>query len=80
MQRTRHKSKEDKKCLEDFLKKMQVERTPEMEDAKLAELEAAYSTLNTLAYLSIPAPLLETQMKSVMIEKSTGGLKSKSLI
>ena len=82
LQRTRLSSKEDKEGLETFLGKMKVSKTAAMDDdLKVAELEAAYSTLNTLAYLCLPTPLLAVGKKSILVgEKSTGGLKSKSLL
>lgn len=76
LQRTRLKTKEDKGSLDDFLKKMKVERTDDMEEAKVAELEAAYSTLNTLAYLCIDAPIINTGMNSVVIGGAKSGSKS----
>lgn len=71
LQRSRLKTKEDAGSLDDFLEKMGAARTMDMEEATLAELEAAYSTLNTLAHLCIPQPVLNTGMKSVLM-KSTG--------
>lgn len=66
LQRSRQKDKEHAGTLDDFLKKMKISKTPDMDDATVADLEAAFSTLNTLAYLCLPAPLLsEPQMKSV---------------
>jgi hypothetical protein len=64
LQRTHLRSKADEAGLDAYLKKMGASRTAEMEDAKVAELEAAFSTLNTLAYLCINAPVLGTGMKS----------------
>src|SRR3989338_1642239 len=58
LQRTRQKSKEQQGSLEDFLKKMELDRTSDMDEANIAELEAAFSALNTLAYLCLPTPLL----------------------
>ena len=78
LQRTHLKTKEDKGTLDDFLKNMKVKKTVEMEDATVAELESAYSTLNTLAYLCAPTPILSTGMKSVLVN-SIGGAKSKPL-
>jgi len=90
LQRTRQSGKAGKavkESLDDFLKKMKVEKTPDMEDATLVELEAAYSTLNTLAYLCLPSPILLTDMKSITTfgdspsgaGKSDKGSKSSSL-
>src|SRR3989344_1063248 len=78
LQRTQLRSKEDKGSLEEFLKNMKVEKTAEMDDATVAELEAAYSTLNTVAYLCLDNPLLgETSMNSIMSKtKPSDGLKS----
>ena len=80
LQRTKLKSKADSGGLDDFLQKMKVEKTPEMEDAKVAELEAAFSTLNTLAHLCTRAPILNIDMKSVYAGSSLGGAKSKKLV
>jgi hypothetical protein len=79
LQRTHLRTKEDEAGLGVFLKKMQVEPTSEMEEATVAELEAAYSTLNTLAYLSLPNPILTAPMKSVIAGKAEG-LKSQRLL
>jgi len=73
LQRTRLKTKEDKGSLDDFLQKMNVSKTAEMDEVKVAELEAAYSTLNTLAHLCIKAPILNTQMKSTYIGAVSAG-------
>ncbi len=81
LQRTRLSTKQDKEGLEVFLKKMQASKTADMEDATVAELEAAYSTLNTVAYLCAKTPLLDTSMKSVMPLSKTGSAeKSKRLV
>ncbi len=65
LQRTRQKDKSKGENLEAFLDKMKISKTADMDEATVAELEAAYSTLNTLAYLSIPVPLLSVgEMKS----------------
>ncbi len=80
LQRTRADSKADKEGLEEFLKKMGVSGSADLEDATVAELEAAYSSLNTLAYLCIPQPILPTEMKSVTSEiKNIGSMKSVKL-
>ncbi|MBI1968439.1 hypothetical protein HYS49_00870 [Candidatus Woesearchaeota archaeon] len=81
LQRTRQKTKEHQGSLDDFLKKMKVEKTPEMDDATVAELEAAYSTLNTVAHLCLPVPVLDTSGKSVYFgsAKAAGGAKSMKL-
>lgn len=80
LQRTRLQKKEGKASLDDFLKKVGAEKTADMEDATFAELEAAYSTLNTLANLCIPSPILNVDMKSTYIGKNAGSLKSKGLL
>ncbi len=81
LQRTHLRSKGDSAGLETFLEKMKISKTKDMEDAKVAELEAAYSTLNTLAYLCLPSSLLGANMKSVMLlESGLTGKKSKELI
>jgi len=81
LQRTQLRSKEDKGSLDEFLKKMQVEKTAEMDDATVAELEAAYSTLNTVAYLCLSAPLLTESMNSISLKpKPSDALKSMRLV
>ena len=80
LQRTHLRTKGDSAGLETFLEKMKISKTADMEDAKVAELEAAYSTLNTLAYLCMPFPLLKQSMKSVTLENISSGKKSKELI
>ena len=74
---------EDKEGLDAFLKKIGGSKTADMDDdTTVAELESAYSTLNTLAYLCIRAPVLPADMKSVMgtgIAK-TGSAKSMKLL
>ncbi len=80
-QQTKLKHKSDKEGLDEFLSKMKVEKTDDMEEAKLAELEAAYSTLNTVAHLCVRTPLLGSgDFKSVMAAGSSiaaaGGKKS----
>ncbi|HLD00569.1 MAG TPA: hypothetical protein VJC39_02390 [Candidatus Nanoarchaeia archaeon] len=83
LQRTKMSTKEDKGSLDDFLKKMKVSKTADMEDAKVAELEAAYSSLNTLAHLCSRTPILSSSMKSIYVGSSkgaTGAAKSKGLI
>lgn len=72
LQRTKQKTKEDGGKLEDFVKKFKVSITPDMEDATVAELEAAFSSLNTLAYLCSRVPLLNTDMKSTYVGGSAG--------
>ncbi len=65
LQRSRQKNKEHAGTLDDFLEKMKISKTPDMDDATVADLEAAFSTLNTLAYLCLPAALLgDAEMKS----------------
>ncbi len=80
LQRTNLRTKLDTEGLDEFLEKMQATKTPDMEDAKVAELEAAYSTLNTLAYLCLRTPILETSMNSIIPGKNTKTVaKSKGL-
>jgi len=79
LQRTQLRSKADVGDLDDFLAKMKAVKSEDMEEAKVAELEAAYSTLNTLAYLCIPMPLLNTSMKSIMVSGGKSAMKSKGL-
>ncbi len=79
LQRTHSKTKQDEAGLDTFLEKMKVSRTSEMDDAKVAELESAYSTLNTVAYLCLQGQLLNTSTKSVMVGKQISSAKSKSL-
>lgn len=82
LQRTNLRTKSDSAGLDEFLEKMKATKTADMEDAKVAELEAAYSTLNTLAYLCLRTPILETSMNS-MISKSSSNksvAKSKGLV
>lgn len=67
LQRTHLRSKADEAGLDVYLKKMGVLKTAEMEDAKVAELEAAFSTLNTLAYLCVNVPVLGGGMKSTFV-------------
>ncbi len=76
LQRSRQKTKEHAGTLDDFLAKMKISKTTEMDDATVADLEAAFSTLNTLAYLCLPSPLLSVgEMKSTY---STASLKELS--
>ena len=79
LQRTHLRTKEDKGDLEEFLTKMKATKTADMEDATVAELEAAYSTLNTLAHLCIPVPILNTAMKSVVVSDKGGSSVKKSV-
>lgn len=72
LQRTKHKTEADSAGLDTYLAKMGVEKTDEMEDAKVAELEAAFSTLNTLAHLCRRTPILGSSGKSVMSTTSSG--------
>ena len=58
---------------------MKATKTADMDEASVAELETAYSTLNTLAHLCARMPLLSTDMKSIMT-KTTAAEKSKRLI
>lgn len=80
LQRTKLATKEDKGSLDDFLKKMKVSKTADMEDAKVAELEAAFSSLNTLAHLCSPVPIVNSNMKSTYVGSSVGAAKSKKLV
>ncbi len=80
LQRTKLATKEDKGSLDDFLKKMKVSKTADMEDAKVAELEAAFSSLNTLAHLCLRVPILNSNMKSTYVGSSAGAAKSKKLV
>ncbi len=80
LQRTRQKTKEDAGRLEDFVRKFQVSITPDMEDATVAELEAAFSSLNTLAHLCSRTPLLNSGMKSTYFGSSPGSKKSAKLL
>lgn len=80
LQRTKLTTKEDKGSLDDFLKKMKVSKTADMEDAKVAELEAAFSSLNTLAHLCSRAPILNSSMKSTYVGSSASAAKSKRLV
>jgi len=81
LQRTRQKTKEQSGNLDDFLKKMKVEKTAEMDDATVADLEAAYSTLSTVAYLCLRTPVLNSGGKSVYFgaSKKSAGPKSMKL-
>lgn len=67
LQRTRLRNKADEGGLDDFLQKVKVSKTADMDEAKVAELEAAYSTLNTVAYLCLRAPVLGGSMKSITV-------------
>ncbi|MEK6961231.1 MAG: hypothetical protein AABX47_08740 [Nanoarchaeota archaeon] len=68
LQRTHLRTEADKGGLEDFLAKMDAKKTTVMEDCSVAELEAAFSTLNTLAYLCLPGPLLDKEIKPMLTE------------
>ncbi|MBI1969872.1 hypothetical protein HYS48_04210 [Candidatus Woesearchaeota archaeon] len=76
LQRTHLRTKEDEAGLEAFLEKIGATKTADMEEAKVAELEAAYSTLNTLACLCVPMPILSSDLKSSMVAGSKGASKS----
>lgn len=76
LQRTKHKTEADSAGLDTYLAKMGAAKTDEMEDAKVAELESAFSTLNTLAYLCLRAPILGGSGKSVLSTASKGIAKS----
>ena len=81
LQRTRQKGKSAQGSLDDFLAKMQIERTDDMDDMGIAELEAAYSTLNTVAYLCLRGPVLERSSNSVMATTHVGSVaKSTRLV
>jgi hypothetical protein len=81
LQRTRLRSKSDEAGLDTFLEKMKISKTADMDDAKVAELEAAYSTLNTVAYLCLKVPLLDKGMNSVTLGNASklGSKKSVKL-
>lgn len=79
LQRTKLKTEQDNAGLDTFLEKMKISKTADMDDAKVAELESAYSTLNTVAYLCLPVNLLNPSTKSTMTTKPVSSLKSKSL-
>ncbi|HJX05474.1 MAG TPA: hypothetical protein VJ461_02095 [Candidatus Nanoarchaeia archaeon] len=83
LQRTKQKSASDKGTLDDFLKKMDAVKTGDM-DASLtvAELEAAYSTLNTLANLCTPLPIINSGSNSYLLKsaKAPASEKSKKLV
>jgi hypothetical protein len=66
LQRTHQRTTADKGTLDDFLKKMKASKTVTMANANMAELEAAYSTLNTVAQLCAKAPILNYGTKSVL--------------
>ncbi|MFT4304410.1 MAG: hypothetical protein ACMXYG_07625 [Candidatus Woesearchaeota archaeon] len=70
LQRSRLKTKADAGTLDDFLAKMKVDKTSDMEDAVVADLEAAYSTLNTLAHLCVYDPIVSFGTNSVMSTKN----------
>lgn len=79
LQRTHLRTKQDNEGLEKFLENMRISKTADMDDLKVAELEAAYSTLNTLAYLCLPTSLLSTEMKSIIVGEKPKSEKSKSV-
>ncbi|MBI4141185.1 hypothetical protein HY485_05090 [Candidatus Woesearchaeota archaeon] len=79
LQRTHLRTNSDTEGLEAFVKKMKVSKTADMDDANVAELEAAFSTLNTLAYLCIRTPVLPQEMKSITSAVNKGGEKSTKL-
>ena len=66
LQRTHQRTDADRKGLEEFLSKMEASKTEDMEWANVAELEAAYSSLNTLAHLCAKSPVLAGSTKSVL--------------
>ncbi len=78
LQRTKQKGKASG-GLETFLEKLGAERTDDMEDAQFAELEAAYSTLNTLAHLCVNVPILNIGMNSMTTKKSASAATKKSV-
>ena len=80
LQRTKQKPKGTEKGLDAFLEKMGVPKTDDMEDlddSSVAELEAAFSTLSTLAYMCLPGPLLKVETKSTLFTGSGNALGSK---
>ncbi|MFH0701541.1 MAG: hypothetical protein V2A62_03835 [Candidatus Woesearchaeota archaeon] len=82
LQRTRLRNKADESGLDDFVKKMKIDKTEDMDEAKVAELEAAYSTLNTVAYLCLNAPIIGGAMKSITLSGASkvGSKKSVKLM
>jgi hypothetical protein len=66
LQRTHQRDIADTGTLDDFLKNMGAKKTADMGGANVAELEAAYSTLNTVAHLCSPASLLNPSTKSTL--------------
>lgn len=78
LQRTQLRTKEDEGGLDDFLKKMGGSNMGDLEEASVAELEAAYSTLNTVAHLCVPTPVIATTMNSMGY--NAGGAKSQPLV
>lgn len=81
LQRTKLKAKHHDEGLETFLKKMDAIKTADMVDVPVAELEAAYSTLNTVAHLCTRTPIFPGEGKSTMASKiGYSGPKSVSLV
>lgn len=82
LQQTHHRSEKDKGNLEDFLKQMGAHKTGDMPPASVAELESAYSTLNTVAHLCSRMPLLGQTGggKSVLMRRTKTGKESQSIL
>lgn len=78
LQRTRLKEKYHKGSIDDFLLKMGVEGLASVVaqaggEGTVAEFEAAYSTLNTLAHLCVPMPIVNYTVNSVMTQPTNTG-------
>jgi hypothetical protein len=82
LQRTRQKGKASGEGLEEFLAKMDLGGLDVLDaGASIAELEAAFSSLTTLAHLVSPVPLIGGSMKSTMYGGSKLDVpKSKALV
>ena len=90
LQRTEQRSHYDKGDVKEFLKKMNLseELTPAeamkqldgIENVPLGKLEAAYSSLNVLAHLCMPTPILGEGTKSVLWRKGGKSTKSATLL
>ena len=68
LQRTHLRTEADKGGLEDFRAKMDAKKTTVMEDCSVAESKPRSSTPNTLAYLCLPGPLLDKEIKPMLTE------------
>lgn len=80
LQRTHAKNATDKGTLEDFLKNVGATKTSGMDNLKVAELESAYSTLNTLAYMCLPQPYLSSGDRSISFRQKSGKVAVKLLV